>query len=314
MALDRIEAGWLMRDRLAPEGEEFEALVASLRAHGQRVPLEVVEIGQDAAGTRYGLISGWRRLTALSRLQAETGEARFATALAVLRRPETAAAAYLAMVEENEIRAGLSYYERARIVARAAEAGVFAGERAALAGLFGAASKARRSKIGAFLGIVRTLDGVLRFPAALPERLGLALARALEEDPGLARTLRGVLARAAPASAEAEHAALADVLAQHPPGSPATALDTAPSDATRPPASRGQRRAAAPIAAGPPPPSEPESATAGPAGVQLRPGLWLDAEVGRLTLSGPAVDARFRARLESWLRDTAQTRFRARND
>jgi hypothetical protein len=41
--------------------------------------------------------------------------------------------AYLAMVEENEIRVGLSFYERARIVARAAEAGVFERHRGAAA-------------------------------------------------------------------------------------------------------------------------------------------------------------------------------------
>ena len=53
----------------------------------------------------YGLISGWRRLTALQALHAETGEARFATVQALVRRPETAADAYVTMVEENEIRA-----------------------------------------------------------------------------------------------------------------------------------------------------------------------------------------------------------------
>lgn len=275
--LAEIEPGWLLRDRIAPEDDEFEALVQSLRAHGQRTPLEVVEL----APARFGLISGWRRLTALRRLHAETGEARFAAALAVLRRPDSAAEAYLAMVEENEIRAGLSYYERARIVARAAEAGVFAGERAALQGLFGAASRPRRSKIGAFLPIYRALDGVLRFPAALPERTGLALSRALAADPGLARRLQAALAAAAPQDAAAEQAAIARLLqggraAGMPEGGPAAW--------------------AAGGAGGPARKAEPGA----PSARELRPGLFLETRQGRATLYGPAVDADFQAMLERW--------------
>ena len=116
--LEAVETAWLIRDRLdpgTPEDPDFAALIDSLRAHGQRSPIEVADMGQG----RYGLISGWRRLTALRQLHAETGEARFATVLALLHKPENAQGAYLAMVEENEIRLGLSYYERARITAKA---------------------------------------------------------------------------------------------------------------------------------------------------------------------------------------------------
>ena len=90
------------------------------------------------------------------------------------------------MVEENEIRVGLSYYERARIAARAAELGVFPDTASALARLFASASRAKRSKIGSFLRLYTALDDRLRFPAAIPERLGLRLARALDADAGLA--------------------------------------------------------------------------------------------------------------------------------
>ena len=52
----------------------------------------------------------------------------------------------------------------------------------------------------------------MRFPAAIPERLGLALAQALEADPGFAEVLSQRLTAAAPGAAEAEQALLAAAL------------------------------------------------------------------------------------------------------
>ncbi|MFU8836620.1 MAG: ParB/RepB/Spo0J family partition protein, partial [Roseovarius sp.] len=156
LPLERIEATWLMRDRTHPgtgNDPDFAALLDSLRRNGQRTPIEVVDLGQG----RFGLISGWRRLTALTRLRDETGEARFDTVLALLRQPASSEEAYVAMVEENEIRLGLSYYERARIAARAVEAGVFPSTRVALQSLFASASRAKRSKIGSFLTLYHAL-------------------------------------------------------------------------------------------------------------------------------------------------------------
>ena len=178
LPLGAIDAGYLVRDRISTDPDEMQALMSSLLNHGQRSPIEVTEI----APGRYGLISGWRRLTALGRLHAQTGDSQFGSVLALLRRPDTAGDAYIAMVEENEIRLGLSYYERARIVAKAVEQGVFTSDREALQKLFATASRAKRSKIGSFLDIYRHLGPALRFPSALPERLGLALSRVLGEN------------------------------------------------------------------------------------------------------------------------------------
>ncbi len=175
LPLDAIVEDHLIRDRAAIDETEMEALTESLRARGQQVPIEVTELG----GGRYGLISGWRRLTALRRLAAE-GQGP-AIVAAFLRRPDGDAAAYLAMVEENEIRADLGFWERGRIVARAVEAGVFEDTRAALLGLFGSVPRARRSKIGSFVTLVRLLDGTLRFPEALSEKAGLALEQRLRD-------------------------------------------------------------------------------------------------------------------------------------
>jgi hypothetical protein len=149
---------------------------------------------------------------ALRGLWAETGDARFECVQALVRRPEAGADPYVAMVEENEIRAGLSFYERARIVMRATEAGIFADERQALQILFSTGSAPRRSKIKSFVQVVRALDGALRFPARIPERLGLALVKAIEADAGFASALRASLADEAPATPEAETAILTQAL------------------------------------------------------------------------------------------------------
>ena len=210
LPLSDLAADYLIRDRIAPEPEAMVELAGSLRARGQQAPVEVVDRGEGAM-PRYGLISGWRRLLALQALHAETGEDRFARVLARVRRPEGGAEAYVAMVEENEIRAGLSFYERARIVMRAVEAGVYPTEKAALQGLFATASFAKRSKVKSFIGVVEALDGALAFPARIPERTGLALAKALSTDPGFAARARAALTPPAP-TPEAEAAVLAGLL------------------------------------------------------------------------------------------------------
>ena len=260
--LEAVRADHLMRDRIAVDEGALEDLVASIRARGQQTPIEVVALEEG-----YGLISGWRRLEALRRLHAETGAAEFATVLALLRRPAEASEAYQAMVEENEIRLGLSYYERARIAVRAAEAGVYPDRRAALRGLFAAASRARRSKIASFMVVHDALDGALRFPAAIPERLGLRLAKALEADPALGPKLRARLRKAEPPDAAAEAALLTRALAPEP------------------------KSSAGPIGGG----------------EEIRPGVFLEVTGGylkpKLTISGPKVDNALRERLTAWLKE-----------
>jgi ParB-like chromosome segregation protein Spo0J len=265
------------------------ALRESLRARGQQTPVELVDLG--AAG--YGLISGWRRVTALEQLHAETGEARFGVVQALLRTPATAEAAYTSMVEENEIRVGLSPYERARIVAKSVEQGVFPTHRQALQSLFATASRAKRSKIGSFLSVVAALDGVLRFPGALTERLGLRLAKALEQSHDLGRDLRVRLRKAGSITDAASEAAwLEAALAR---------AATKPSQAQANPPSRGDTGAPGP-ASRPPAPERSESDEI-VRGISLQQG----EENGhrRVILSGPGVDAAFRDRLIAWLRDQA---------
>jgi ParB family chromosome partitioning protein len=209
LPLATIEADHLVRDRIVENDDEMRALLISIRARGQQSPIEVVELEQG----RFGLISGRRRLRAVTALYEETGDPRFATIQALLRRPNDASDSYLAMVEENEIRVGLSHYERARIAARAVEMGVYTDLPTALRHLFQTASRAKRSKIGSFVTVYRNLDGALRFPVALPERLGLMLAHALDADPHLAPQIASALTAAVPKTAVAEQALVKRFLA-----------------------------------------------------------------------------------------------------
>lgn len=209
LPLSAIRADYLIRDRLACDPDEMEMLKQSLRQRGQQTPIEVTDLGQGS----YGLISGWRRLRALSELHAESGGMeRFGTIQALLRLPADRPAAYIAMIEENEIRADLSFYERARIVVQAVQAGVFDSDKQALQSLFSTASFSKRSKVKSFMPLVQGLDEVLRYPAQISERLGLALSRRLGEKPGAKAALKQALRRANVSSGEEERAILEEYL------------------------------------------------------------------------------------------------------
>ena len=201
IALDHI-----VRDRIIADDAEMATLMTSIAARGQQTPIEVLETKPG----EYGLISGWRRCQAIARL-AQEGK-HDGQVLALLRAPADASETYQAMVEENEIRVGLSYFERARIAARAVEQGVFASEKEALLTLFASASRPKRSKIRSFLPLVAAFDGHLRFPHLIGERLGLRLAAAMDADKGLVPRIRTALAAADAQSAEAEQEVLTGAL------------------------------------------------------------------------------------------------------
>ncbi|MGB0662143.1 MAG: ParB/RepB/Spo0J family partition protein, partial [Mangrovicoccus sp.] len=214
--LAEVSPGFLTRDRVVLDREELEALKSSMRSHGQRMPAEITKLEPetiDKLGTvyRYGLISGWRRLTALNELYAETGEARFSKIRALLRPKREAAESYVAMVEENEIRVGLSYFERARLISEITSQGVFPDQNTALRKLFASASRAKRSKIGSFVELADQLGDLLHFPSEISERLGLALVARLRQEGGC-EALRAGLKQAQPENSAAEIALLEKLL------------------------------------------------------------------------------------------------------
>ena len=197
LPLNSIDVDHLNRDRMVLDAEEMAALKASLAARGQQTPIEVLSLPSG----RFGLISGLRRYHALR----EMGGAEV---LAFVRNPEGAAASYVAMVEENEIRAGLSFYERANIAVQAVGAGVYPNTQMAVKGLFAHVTPAKRSKILRFVVLCEALGQRLRFPTAIPEKLGLALAAAIEIDKALATRISDALRKTPPADATAERRVL----------------------------------------------------------------------------------------------------------
>lgn len=197
LPLPVVEPTHLQRDRMYLDPDDMASLKASIRDRGQQMPIEVVAL----ADGRFGLVSGARRLAALTALHKDTGDGRFATVKALLRPFDAAPEAYLAMVEENEIRADLSFYERGRLAHEAARLGVFDTPAAAVKMLFQHAPAPKRSKILSFVFLHEALGDALRFPEAIPEKLGLALVKALQDVPELEERLRDLLAAAAPDSA-----------------------------------------------------------------------------------------------------------------
>lgn len=258
LPLTVITTDYLVRDRAYIDEDEMSALMDSLRDRGQQTPIEVVELGDGG----FGLISGWRRVEALQRLHDEGAETD--TVQALLRDPADASAAYVSMVEENEIRADLSFYERARIVVKTVEQGVFDSEKIALKSLFKSSPRARRSKIGSFIPVVRALDGMLRFPHGLSEKNGLALSKALGADPEIKGEIAGkLMSRQAENSIE-EWAAIERAL-----NPKKIALD--------------------------------ETALAPPA-EQIIEGVYLKAGNGKIELSGENVTPELRKKLAAWLK------------
>lgn len=197
LTLDCVQTHHFARDRMELDEEEMHALRTSIAERGQQTPIEVLPLRDG----KYGLISGLRRMEALRSLNAPH-------VLALVRRPESSQDAYRAMVEENEIRTNLSFYERANIAVEAVGQGVFANVRAAVKGLFAHAPKARRSKILKFVSVCTALGESLRFPTMIPEHLGLALAHAIEADPKLADRIASALAKSPPDDAAEERRVL----------------------------------------------------------------------------------------------------------
>ncbi|MTH79238.1 ParB/RepB/Spo0J family partition protein [Paracoccus aestuariivivens] len=211
LPIEQIDEGAMIRDRMVMNEEEMIELRLSIAAHGQRLPIEVFQMDPvSGQGPRFGLLSGYRRLQAMRELFELTQAEKHASIRALIRPRAEADEAFVAMVEENEVREELSHFERGRIAVIAAQQGAFANTEDAVNKLFATGSKAKRSKVRSFALIFEELGDMLRFPEALTERRGLRLSAALRSGGEI--RLRQALSVRQPDDAEVEWEMIEPVL------------------------------------------------------------------------------------------------------
>lgn len=221
IALDEILVDNLPRDRLdldtVAASDEMDELIASIRAYGQKEPIEVFT---SEAGV-YHLKKGWRRLKALRRLYDETGSAEFSTVLARIDATESDRLRhYVEMVEENILREDLTFAEMAHLAITASSdaavqsAGVDVGPDAMVNRLYGSLHKTKRSYIRSFVGLLTALGDSVKYPKSIGRDLGVSVARKLAETPEAIGPLRAMLM--AGEGVDAQTAALQSVLMEDP--------------------------------------------------------------------------------------------------
>jgi ParB family chromosome partitioning protein len=207
-AIDAIDAEALPRDRTSLCPEALAELRASILASGLRQPVEVFALAEPEGSLRYGLISGYRRLLAFRALVADG--LPFAEIPAFLRAPGTLEAALAAMVEENEVRAETSPWEKGMIAVTATRANLFPTLDAAIDALFSSADRMKRSRLRALAMVAEALDDLLVAPETLSQRQLLRLAAALRA--GFSELLRTALEESRAADTAAQWTLLQPVL------------------------------------------------------------------------------------------------------
>jgi ParB family chromosome partitioning protein len=190
LPLAEIDEAALTRDRLKLEPEAQAELEGSIAASGLRQPIEVFPIA-PAGGRRWGLVAGYRRLAAFRALLDRTGEARFAAIPAFVRERGSLAEALAAMVEENEIRADNSPFERGLVAVTARNQGAFGSIEEAVDGLYPNASKQKRQRLRALAFFAEEIGGWFTAPETLSERQIERIARAA--DGGFGELIRTAL-------------------------------------------------------------------------------------------------------------------------
>jgi ParB family chromosome partitioning protein len=177
--LTEIDDAALARDRGTLDEDALTELRLSIAASGLRMPVELFQLSEPRPPHRYGLLSGLRRLQAYQALHELTGQERYTAIPAFLRAPGSMAEALASMVEENEIRAELSPWERGRIAWVAHRQEIFPTIEEAVAKLYPAANKVKRSRLRTLAHLADELDGFLTAPERLSLRQALRLASAL---------------------------------------------------------------------------------------------------------------------------------------
>ncbi|MGI9389111.1 MAG: ParB/RepB/Spo0J family partition protein, partial [Boseongicola sp.] len=195
VSLTDISTDALPRDRMdlasIASSVEMEELKASIRERGQKEP---VELFRDEAGALQ-LKKGWRRLTALRQLFAETGDDAYSKIVARIESGESGRLdRYIDMVEENVVREDLSFAEMAQVaLTAAADPNVPENDPDALVNrLYASLHKMKRSYVRSFVFLLNELGDSLKFPKSVSRNIGSQVARKLQKEGG-AGELRAAL-------------------------------------------------------------------------------------------------------------------------
>lgn len=173
----------LPRDRMELEdvatSDEMEELKSSIRARGQKEPVELYH-GPDG---RLQIKKGWRRFTALTQLLAETTDDAFASVIARIEGDgQGRLTRYIDMVEENVVREDLSFAEMAQVALTAAD-DIAVDERdphVLVGTLYSALHKMKKSYIRSFVTLMSAAREDLRWPKSVPRNIGVDAARAIK--------------------------------------------------------------------------------------------------------------------------------------
>ncbi len=182
--LAQIDATALSRDRTALDPDPQRELQLSIAASGLRQPIEVFPLSEPRGDQRYGLLSGFRRLHAFRALFEQTAQDRYATIPAFLRERKTLAASMAAMVEENEIRATLSPFERGLICVQARNEGAFGSIEEAVDGLYPNATRHKRTHLRQLAFFAEEVGGFFSAPEKLSQQQATRLYKAMAGDFG----------------------------------------------------------------------------------------------------------------------------------
>ena len=181
--LHAIDPVALPRDRTGLDPEPLEELRRSIIVSGLRHPVELFPLlaptrGDNGETHTYGLISGYRRYTVF-RDWADAGDTAYAAIPAIVRDLPDRASAYLAMIEENEIRADLSPWERGLAAVTAVDCGFFGNIEEAVDRLYFGATKFKRARIRTVARLADELGDLLVTPETWSQKQLLRLDAAL---------------------------------------------------------------------------------------------------------------------------------------
>jgi ParB family chromosome partitioning protein len=210
--LAEIDPAALTRDREGLDAGALDELKTSIAASGLRMPVEVFPLADPKPPHRYGLLSGLRRLMAFQGLLELTGQPKYSTIPAFLRAPGSMTQALASMIEENEIRASLSPWERGRIAYLAHRQEIFPTIEEAVARLYPAASRVKRIRLRALAHLAQELDGHLTYPENLSQGQALRLSSALQA--GFGEVIRTALEESTLDSPQAQWQTLLPILTE----------------------------------------------------------------------------------------------------